>query len=145
MKNEHQRPFMNPSPLPFDFLSNDASTPFFSNLAISPCPFCHQRFELAWDCKIVFYKHAYHSWCAIFHFSSSSKCLFKGCGDDMHTDWWVLLGIKKPCGNDKGRKGGDWITITLLLNDLQGDFIELKNFCNSRFIKFLRFSISIIS
>jgi len=90
MKNEHQRPFMNPSPLPFDFLSNDAFTPFFSNLAISPCPFCHQGFELAWDCKTVFYRHAYHSWCAISHFSSSSKCLFKGCGEEMHIDWWVV-------------------------------------------------------
>jgi hypothetical protein len=61
MKNKHQCPFMNPSPLPFDFLSNDVSTPFFSNLAISPCPFCHQSFELAWDCKTVSYRHAYHS------------------------------------------------------------------------------------
>ncbi len=63
----------------------------------------------------------------------------------MHTNWWVFLGIEKPRGNEKGRKGGDWITTTLLLNDLQGEFIKLKNFHNSRFIMFLGFSISSIS
>jgi hypothetical protein len=52
--------------------------------------------------------------------------LFKGCGEEMHRDWWALLGIKKPCGDEKGRKGGDWITTTLILNDLQGEFIEFK-------------------
>ncbi len=75
MKNEHKCPFMNSSPLPFDYLSNDVSTPIFSNLAISPCPFCHQGFKPTWDCKIASYRHAYHSWCAIFHFVHQSVCL----------------------------------------------------------------------
>jgi hypothetical protein len=38
MKSEHQCPFLNPSPLPFDFLSTDVFTPFFSNLATISIP-----------------------------------------------------------------------------------------------------------
>jgi hypothetical protein len=29
-------------------------------VVISICPFCSQGFKLAWDCKILFCKHAYH-------------------------------------------------------------------------------------
>jgi hypothetical protein len=71
--------------------------------------------------------------------------VFKGYGEEMHIDWWVHSRIKKPCGNGKGREGGDWITTTPFFNDLQGEFIKLKNLYNSRFIKFLGFSISSIN
>ncbi len=73
---------------------------------------------------MVYYKHAYHIWCAISHFSSSSKCMLKGCGEDMHTDWWALSSIKKPCEDDKGRERADhWIAATHIMDNLQGEFI----------------------
>lgn len=53
-------------------------------LSILPCPFCQRLFEPTWDCNITFCKHADHSWCVITHFSNSTKCLFEGCGEDMH-------------------------------------------------------------
>jgi len=64
-------------------------------LTILPCPFCHKRFEPSWDCKFVSCEHAYHLWHAMTHFSISSKCLMDGYGEEMHSNWWALLGITK--------------------------------------------------
>jgi hypothetical protein len=72
---------------------------------ILPCPFCDMGFELVCDYKFAYCKHAYHSWCVITHFFVSSKCLLNGCGGEMHSDWWALLGITKPCGDEKGVVG----------------------------------------
>jgi hypothetical protein len=30
--------------------------------------------------------------------------MFKGCGEDMHTNWWAFSCIKKPCEDDKEEK-----------------------------------------
>jgi hypothetical protein len=73
---------------------------------------------------MVFYEHAYHTWCTIFHFSSLSKCLFKGCGEEINIDWWALSGIKKPCEDDKGREGANhWTMATCIMDNLQDEFI----------------------
>ncbi len=54
MKRKHQCPFLNPSPLFFDFFANDDFVPFCSNVSISPCPFCHRNFERAWIARWFF-------------------------------------------------------------------------------------------
>jgi len=93
-------------------------------LLILPCPFYQRLFEHAWDCKIVFCKHVYHSWCAITHFSSSTKCLFEDCEEKMHLDQWVLLGVKKPFVVEKGILGARQIATTLVFDDFKGEFIK---------------------
>lgn len=98
MKNGQQWPALIPSPLPFVCLGSVDYGEFLKFLSILACPFCHRGFELASDYKITSYRHVYHSWCAIFHFSNSSKCLLKGYEEDMHLDWWAFSSIKKPCG-----------------------------------------------
>jgi hypothetical protein len=30
-----------------------------------------------------------------------SVCLLKGCEEEVHSDWWNLSGLKKPCGDEK--------------------------------------------
>jgi hypothetical protein len=119
MNNGNQRPTLIPSPLPFVSLDINDCGKVFKVLSISPCLFCHRGFELAWDCKIVSYKHAYHSWCVISHFSNSSKCLLKGCEEEMHLDWWVLSSIKKPCGDEKQTSRVDWTRGPHAFNNLQ--------------------------
>jgi len=48
-----------------------------------------------------------------FIFFSSSKCLFKGCGGEIHIDWWAFSSIKKPCEDDKGR-GANHLTMAFV-------------------------------
>jgi hypothetical protein len=43
------------------------------------CPFCSQGFELAWDCKILYCKHAYRFWCVIIHLNSKPTCIEASC------------------------------------------------------------------
>lgn len=60
-----------------------------------PCAFCGKSFEPEWDCKIASCKHGYHSWCANAHFSTSRKCCFKNCGQEMHSSWWIQSGYEE--------------------------------------------------
>lgn len=96
MKSKHQHPTLMPLPLHLLFLKNPDYNDSPCLLLILICPFCQRLFELAWDCKIVFCKHFYHLWCAITHFSSSTKCLLEDYGEEMHLDWWTLSKVKKP-------------------------------------------------
>jgi hypothetical protein len=68
-------------------------------LSVSPCPFCNRGFKPAWAALVVSCEHAYHVWCALTHFSSSTKCLHKDCQQEMHADFWRNTGIKKPTTN----------------------------------------------
>ncbi len=65
---------------------------------VSICPFCCQGFELAWDCKILSCKHAYHSLCVITHFSSKLTCIEVGCDQEPHPygDLAELGGLQCP-------------------------------------------------
>jgi hypothetical protein len=63
------------------------------DVLILPSPFFLEGFEPYWDHKLASCKHAYYSWCAVCHFSTSSKCLH--CEEEMQVDWWVLVGIKR--------------------------------------------------
>jgi hypothetical protein len=113
-----------PSPLPFVPMDMDVSFQCSLNiLFILPCPFCNRGFEPTWDCKIIFCRHAYHSWCVIVHFSNSSKWLLKGCQEEMHGEWWGLSGITKLGNDDKRWTRIDWNRRTTLDN-VQGEFIE---------------------
>jgi hypothetical protein len=47
-------------------------------------------------------KHAYHSWCAITHFSSKHACIKAGCDQEPHPEWWKLSGIEKPVIKEDG-------------------------------------------
>jgi hypothetical protein len=65
---------------------------------ILPCPFCLKGFAPSWDCKLASCKHAYHSWCAFYHLSTSSKCLH--CEEEMHVDWSIVSRIGKPSSKE---------------------------------------------
>ncbi len=93
-------------------------------LSILPNIFGQRLFEHAWDYNIVCYKHVYHSWCAITHFFSSSKCLHEGCTEEMHPDWWAISGDKKPSIIEK-RISITYQTVkTLVFCDFEGKFIK---------------------
>jgi len=123
MKNGDPCPTFTPSPLPFVLLNKDVSGDFIYFLLVIHCPFCHQRFEPTWDSKIASCKHSYHSWCAFTEFSKSWKCLLKDCQKEIHSNWWVLSWIKKPCSEEKGTLEVDWATRpNCALEALQGEF-----------------------
>ncbi len=64
-------------------------------------------FEPIWDVKIMSCKHAYHSWCALNHLSTFTKCLFEGYGREMHPLWWAQEGIKNTAIIEKTRSQMD--------------------------------------
>jgi len=68
-------------------------------LSVSPCPFCNRGFKPAWAALVVSCEHAYHIWCALTHFSSSTKCLLKDCQQEMHPHFWLYTGIEMPTAN----------------------------------------------
>ena len=96
MKSGYERPSTTPSPLPSLYQDYDSPELGIQVVEIGVCPFCLHGFEPIWDCHIVSCRHAYHSWCALTHFSESTKCIGKNCGQDMHGDWWVSAGVTKP-------------------------------------------------
>lgn len=124
MKAGYQRPGCFPVPLPFFYVSCEEDAGETVIVEIAPCPFCCKGFDPMWDCKFASCQHAYHSWCAISHFSSSTSCMFDGCGKEMHEDWWVMAGIKKPDGdNAKGVQLEGWNNACDDLGtDLGGEF-----------------------
>lgn len=96
MKSGYERPSTTPSPLPSLYHDYDSPELGIQTVEIGVCPFCLHGFEPIWDRHIVSCRHAYHSWCALTHFSESTKCIEKNCGQDMHSDWWVSAGVTKP-------------------------------------------------
>jgi hypothetical protein len=76
-------------------------------LSVSPCPFCNRGFKPAWAALVVSCEHAYHIWCALTHFSSSTKCLLKDCQQEMHADFWRNTGIKMPTANANSNATAD--------------------------------------
>jgi hypothetical protein len=128
MKNGNQCLILKPSPVAFVYLENDVCTDVSNILSIFPCPFCHRSFEPFWDCKFASYKHVYHSWCVVSHFSNSSKCLLKSCKEKVCLEWWALLSIKKPCVKESKLPTRNWIAIAHILNDLQGEFTQTIEF-----------------
>ena len=96
MRSAYERPTTTPAPLP-NFYNDWRDEPLHSQaVEILQCPFCLRGFEPAWDARLASCRHAYHSWCALTHFSESTKCIHKDCAMEMHTDWWTCSGIKKP-------------------------------------------------
>jgi hypothetical protein len=59
-------------------------------------------FAPSWDCKLASCNHAYHSWCALNHISTSSKCLH--WEEEMHVDWWTMSRIKKLSSKEEKAK-----------------------------------------
>ncbi len=102
MKYGRQHPTFHPSPFPFISMDNEAFTFLPNHLIIFPWPFFLRVFYHAWDYKLVSYKHAYHSWRAVSHFSTSSKCFI--CEEDMHANRWALSWTKKPNFKKKNEK-----------------------------------------
>jgi hypothetical protein len=49
--------------------------------------------------------------------------VFKGCGEDIHIDWWALSSIKKPCEDDKEIGANHWTMATCIMDNLQEEFI----------------------
>jgi hypothetical protein len=96
MRAGYERPATTPSPVPA--LYNDyRDEPVRTEIVdISACPFCLRGFDHVWDCRLASCRHAYHSWCALAHFSESTKCIYQGCAMEMHKDWWICAGIQKP-------------------------------------------------
>jgi hypothetical protein len=97
MMTKNQCPTLTPKPLSFLGLDGEDYLDHLSLVIVKLCPFFHRFFELTWDVKFVFCQNSYRSWCALNCFPTSTKCLFKGCGQEMHPDWWLLSRRKKPC------------------------------------------------
>jgi hypothetical protein len=124
-----QRPSLSPSPVlagrfnpSFMLITNAAASvvdataaaaTMFSSpstveaLSVSPCPFCNRGFKPAWAALVVSCEHAYHIWCALTHFSSSTKCLHKDCQQEMHAEFWRNTGIKMPKANANSNATAD--------------------------------------
>ena len=96
MKACYERPGTLPSPSPLIYLDYKSGNVDTQVVEIGVCPFCLRGFEPVWDCCLVSCRHAYHSWCAVTHFSNSPTCIDENCGQDMHDDWWVSAGVAKP-------------------------------------------------
>ena len=78
MRAAYKRPTTAPAPLP-SFYNDWRDEPLHTHVVeIRVCPFCLQGFEPAWDARLASCRHAYHSWCALTHFSESTKCIHKG-------------------------------------------------------------------
>ncbi len=82
-------------------------------VVVKPCRFCQRLFEPTWYVKFVSYRHSYHFWCALSHFSTSTKCLFEMCGQEMYRNLWLLSRMKKPRVGEEAMLGNDKTTITL--------------------------------
>ena len=93
-----------PSPPDFSLFGFHESFSF----DLLPCPFCAMGWEPTWELKLASCKCAYHSWCALTHFSSSLRCFAKHCTKEQHPDWWAKSGIKKPVVDDHGAVAAPW-------------------------------------
>ncbi len=80
MMTENQHLTLTPKSLFFLGLDDESyhDHPFI--IILKPCPFCQKKFEPPLDVKFTSCKHFYHSWCALNHFSTSTKCCSKGVG-----------------------------------------------------------------
>ncbi len=94
MMSGHQHPTLMPLPLLLLCMENPNYPNFPWLLSILPCLFYQGLFEPAWDHKITFCKHTYHSWCVITHFSSSIKFLLEGCGEKMHPNCGCFMELR---------------------------------------------------
>jgi hypothetical protein len=133
MMADYQRPTCFPAPSPSLYLDCGQICMKTVVVQIDPCPWCTRGFDPAWDCQFASCQHAYHSWCAYSHFSSSTKCIFKGCNQEMHKDWWSMTGIKKPITDtNKGAMHESWHICKSqnLGTDLRGNpILDLKFNC----------------
>ncbi len=62
----------------------------------------------------------------ITHFSSYTKCLLKGCGEEMHIriGGWALSRVKKPYVVKQGVLGAYNFATILVFCDFEGEFIK---------------------
>jgi len=120
MMTKNQCPTLTPKPL--SFLDGENYLDHLPLVIAKPCPFFHRIFELTCDVKFLFCQNSYHSWCALSRFPTSTKCLFKGCEEEMHLDWWLLSRRKKPCVGEEAMLGKYWTTSTLGLFQFDGEF-----------------------
>ena len=96
MKAGLGRPTCFPTPLPFLYLDCDQTSVDSVKVLLVACPFCARGFDPSWDCKFASCQQTYHLRCAYSHFSTSTKCMFKDCNQEMHKDWWTMAAIKIP-------------------------------------------------
>jgi hypothetical protein len=89
MRNGNQHPIFAPLPLPLPFLGleGEDDIAYLSLIRI----FLTHFFI---GCLNLFGMSSFHSWCALSHFSTSTKCLQEGCGQEMHPLWWAQVGKK---------------------------------------------------
>jgi hypothetical protein len=105
--------------------ASSSSSSTVEALSVSPCPFCNRGFKPAWAALVVSCEHAYHIWCALTHFSSSTKCLHKDCQQEMHADFWRNSGIKMPTANANSNAIVDAALGALdVADDLQANFLH---------------------
>jgi hypothetical protein len=81
--------------IPFQLATTIDASDFQSYLWVSGCSFCGLYFEPIWVGKLASCKQLYHPWCAIVHFSTSTKCVNPLCAKEMHDSWWLCSGIKE--------------------------------------------------
>ena len=119
MRAGYERPTTTPVPLPA-IHSDWGQEPIATHtIQVGVCPFCLRGFQPAWDCRLASCRHAYHSWCALTHFSESTKCIHKDCAMEMHKDWWICTGIQKPVvGKDGVVMAAAWERAPLPRNPL---------------------------
>ena len=95
-KVAYKRPATKPALVPSLYQDYESDEVDIQVIEVGFCPFCLRGFEPVWDCRFVFYRHAYHNWCALIHFSKSTTCIVKGCDSEMHEDWWICASVAKP-------------------------------------------------
>lgn len=121
VKAGYERPATNPAPLPSIYHEYKSTKVNIQVVEIGVYPFCLCGFKHVWDCCLTSYRHTYHSWCALTHFSESTKCIEKNYGQDMHDNWWVSAGVVKPLlGKDGVLVTTAWerATLTIKLTSL---------------------------
>ena len=117
MKAAYERPTTTPAPLSTIYIDWRQEQVHTETIDITLCPFCLRGFQPAWDCRLASCRHAYHSWCALTHFSESTKCIHKDCALEMHKDWWTSSGIQKPqLGKDGVLLAAPWERAPLTRN-----------------------------
>jgi hypothetical protein len=105
-------------PIPPQLATTIDASDFQFYLWVGGCSFCGLSFELVWVGKLASCKYLYHPWCAIVHFSTSTKCGDPLCAKEMHNSWWLCSGIKKPWPTYAKIRGQKHINIYGVVNKL---------------------------
>jgi hypothetical protein len=96
-------------PLPSQLTTTIDACDLQSCIWVGGCSFCGLSFEPIRAGTLASCKHLYHPWCAMVHFSTSTKCVDPLCVKEMHDSCWLCNGISKP-GLDNMEIGGQKCT-----------------------------------